>query len=171
MSKIFLLFTLLLAPFLTYGQESVKVIVFGELVEITSQPRDENSDFVAVEIKVKQKVIKRFSANSVLFPQIVGTFNWIDGDYVIYRTSMGTGKCVRGSIYVLKFSEDQSSGTVSGVLISPELNTCLGEYPLFEVNYKGKERFALSIGQHEIEMENFDKWIEIKPPAKKVKNK
>lgn len=171
MNKCLFLLLILISPLFTSGQESVRVVALGEIVEIIAEPREENADFVTVEIKVKQKIIKRFSASSVTLPQIVGTFNWIDGNYVIYRTDMGAGMCVRGSIYVLKFHEDQSSGALSAVSVSPELNACLGEYPLFAVNYKGKDKFVLSIAQHELDLDNFNKWVENKPTAKKVKRK
>lgn len=171
MNKFLFLLLILISPLLTLGQESVKVVALGEIVEIISEPREENADFVTVEIKVNQKVIKRFSADGVLFPQIIGTFNWHDGEYVIYRTDMGSGVCASGSVYVLRFYENQLNSGLSGVLVSPVLTTCLGEYPVFGINFKGKDKFVLSIAQHELDLDNFNKWVENKPPAKKVKIK
>jgi hypothetical protein len=108
----------------------------------------------------------------VTLPQIIGTFQGIGADYVLYRTDIGSGACAGGSLYVIKFAEDLQTGKLSGVTVSPVLTTCLGEYTIFGFRYNNEGQTILTVINHSINLDLMSGWIENKKtPVQKKKSK
>lgn len=153
------------------AQEVVRAVVLNEVVEIASLPRSDRDDFAAVELRMKGKVIKKFATDRPVFPEVVGTFKGFDTEYVLYRTSMGSGACAGGSLYVIKFDTGGSLDSVKDVSISPVLTTCLGENPVFKVDDNNKGEMILDIAGYTINLESNNRWVEKKPALRRPKPK
>lgn len=171
MKKLIFIFALGLAfTIFAQGQDnSVKVVIQNEVFELVPQDRDDSANFQIVEIKSRGKIIKKISIGSVLLPQIIGTFNGFDASYVLYRTDMGQGACAGGSLYVIKFNENSSTGELSFIEVSPVLTTCLGEFPIFSLNYTNKGVLMLTVAGHTLNLDLMGKWVENKKTVVKQK--
>ena len=173
MKKLICVFVLCLA-FIVFAQgqgNSVKVVIQNEVFELVPQVRDDSANFQIVEIKSKGKILKKISVGAVLFPQIVGTFNGFDASYLLYRTDMGQGACAGGSLYIIKFNENSSTGELSFIEVSPVLTTCLGEYPIFSLTYTNNGVLTLIVAGHTMNLDLMDKWVENKKTVEKRSRK
>src|SRR5215213_1494027 len=97
-----LLLMLLVGAHCQAQEGAERAYALGRLVEFTSEDGGEKADFDVVSVKVEEELLKKFSA-SVTYLKVIATFNGPEGDYVLLRTSMGSGACVGGDLYALNF--------------------------------------------------------------------
>jgi hypothetical protein len=153
------------------AQEVVKAVVVNEVVEIASLPRSDRDDFATVELRMNGKVIRKFTTDRPVFPEVIGTFKGVDAEYVLYRTSTGSGACAGGSLYVIKFDTGGSLDTVKDISISPILTTCLGEEPVFKIDSNNKGELVLDIAGYTINLEYNKRWVEKKTAVRRPKRR
>jgi hypothetical protein len=159
---------LFILSFSAFAQDdAIKAVVLNQIVEIAPQNRDETADFVAVEIKTGGKVLKKFSADAVVFPHVIGTFSGGNAEYIFYRADIGSGACAGGSLYVLKFNTDISTDKITSVSVAPVLTTCLGENPPYSIVYNDKAEAVLTVADHTMNLEYLNKWVENKSVTRK----
>ncbi len=161
-------------PVVAQSQDTVKAILLERTVELVPKRESDAADFTTVNVIVDGKLLKQFAAQDVSLPNVVATFNGLDGDYLVYRTHSGQGACVSGTIYVLKFS-DATPGQRIEVTVSPPLSGCLGENPPVSFDYDPKVKvgptsdFAIiiSIGGDKIHSGFLNRWVRAPKPTKK----
>ncbi len=155
------------------SQDTVKAILLERTVELVPKRESDAADFTTVNV-IDGKLLKQFAAQDVSLPNVVATFNGLDGDYLVYRTHSGQGACVSGTIYVLKFS-DATPGQRIEVTVSPPLSGCLGENPSVSFDYDPKVKVGptsdfsiiISIGGDKIHSGFLNRWVRAPKPTTK----
>lgn len=141
-----------------------RAYALGHLVEFTAEDGGEKADFDVVSVKVGGELLRKFSA-SVSYLKVIATFNGPEGDYMLLRTSMGSGACAGGDLYALKFyTYGQGDNERVGVEVSPKLTTCLSEYPWVKFEYDDLGT-VIRIAGYELK----DPWTRWTPEAKPKK--
>jgi hypothetical protein len=149
------------------AQEGVeRAYALGRMVEFTSEDGGEKADFDVVSVKVGGELLKKFSA-SVTYLQIIATFNGPEGDYVLLRTSMGSGACAGGDLYALRFyTYGQGNKEGVGLEVSPVLTTCLGEFPAVRFEYDNQANVVIGVAGYELKGDPWVRWVpEAKPKS------
>jgi len=169
---------LVFTAFSNAQDESVKIVVLNEVLELAAEKRDENANFQVVNIKRDGRIIHKFSVDAAIHPTLEGIFRGGEAEYVLYRSYMGQGGCAAGSLYIIKFHIEENPRhsehihRIGHIQVSPALTACMGDGPiLFSLSFSGtrKEVFTLSAVGHTINLEQLDKWVEIKKPIIKKK--
>lgn len=138
----------------------------GRSVEFTSEDGGEKADFDVVSVKVEGGLLKKFSA-SVTYLKVIATFSGPEGDYVLLRTSMGSGACAGGDLYALKFyTYGQGNNERVSVAVSPVLTTCLGEFPAVRFEYDHQANVVIGVAGYELKGNPWLRWV----PEAKPKN-
>jgi hypothetical protein len=146
--------------------DTVKAVLLDQTVELVPKRESDAADFTTINVLVDGKLLKQFAAQNVLAPNVVATFNGLDGDYLVYRTHSGNGACVSGDIYILKFS-DSSPGQKINVTVSPALSGCMGENPPVSFDYDAKVNVIISLGADKINGDFLTRWVRAPKPAAK----
>lgn len=140
-----------------------RAYALGRLVEFTSEDGGEKADFDVVSVKVKGELLKKFSA-SVTYLKVIATFNGPEGDYVLLRTSTGSGACAGGNLYALKFyTYGHGNNEGVGLEVSPLLTTCLGEFPVVRFEYDNRANVVIGVVGYELKGDPWVRWV---PQAK-----
>lgn len=154
---------LLVAAHCRAQEGAERAYALGRLVEFTSEDGGEKADFDVVSVKVQGELLKKFSA-SVTYLKVIAIFNGPEGDYVLLRTSMGSGACAGGDLYALKFyTYGQGNNEGVGLEVSPVLTTCLGEFPTVSFEYDNQANVVIGIAGYELKG---DPWVRWMPQAK-----
>lgn len=141
-----------------------RTFALGRLVEFSAGSGGEKADFDVISVKLDGKLLKQF-AGSVSFLKVVATFNGPEGDYVLLRTSMGSGVCAGGDLFALRFYNYGQGGEHVGVEVSPKLTTCLGEYPWVKFDYDDKGTVIRTAG-YELKGSPWVRWTPEARPKK-----
>lgn len=162
---------LLAVSALAQSDMTTKLIIANKsMIEIAPDENDQPyKDLTKLNVKVNGKLAKSFAATDFTFPQVIGSyhgFTWNIGQnanagYIFFRTSMGSGACAGGTLYVIAFLEDEVSGEYKNVHVSQPLTTCLGEFPAFAISYT-KTGTMLDIAGHTLNLDKLDRWVEKK---------
>lgn len=142
-----------------------RAFALGRLVEFTSEDGGERADFDVVSMKVEGELLRKFSA-SVSYLKVIATFNGPEGDYMLLRTSMGSGACAGGDLYALKFyTYGEGNSERVSVEISPKLTTCLSEFPWVKFEYDDQGT-VIRIAGYELKGNPWVRWTpEAKPKS------
>jgi hypothetical protein len=141
-----------------------RTFALGHLVEFSAGSGGEKADFDVISVKLDGKLLKQF-AGSVSFLKVVATFNGLEGDYVLLRTSMGSGACAGGDLFALRFyTYGQGDGQV-GLEVSPKLTTCLSEYPWVKFEYDDQGT-VVRIAGYELKGSPWVRWTPEARPKK-----
>jgi hypothetical protein len=149
-----------------HAQEGAeRAVALGRLVEFSAGSGGEKADFDVVSVKLDGKLLKQFAA-SVSFLKVVATFNGPEGDYVLLRTSMGSGACAGGDLFALRFyASGQGGGEQVGLEVSPKLTACLSEYPWVKFEYDDQGTVIRTAG-YELKGPPLTKWTPERRPKK-----
>lgn len=149
-----------------HAQEGIeRAVALGRLVEFSAHSVGEKADFDVISVKLDGKLLKQFAA-SVSFLKVVATFNGPEGDYVLLRTSMGSGACASGDLFALRFyTYGQGGGEQVGLEVSPKLTACLGEYPWVKFEYDDQGTIIRTAG-YELKGSALMKWTPEPRPKK-----
>ncbi|HEY0545422.1 MAG TPA: hypothetical protein VGC91_08615 [Pyrinomonadaceae bacterium] len=141
-------------------EEIVKAVLLNHIVELVPKRENEKADFVTVSVLLDGKLIKQFAAQTVVFPNVVATYNGFDADYLLYRTFMGQGVCAGGELYVLRFyTFGEEPKAKIEVQISPALVDCLGENPWVEFTQGERGATIIKVNESKIDGKILAHWI------------